>query len=276
MNEDRERAEEALRQARNAERQEREAEVAEKAVNEPGERPFQASPEIDQIAAALAKAQAGAEPPLKDSSVEVTMKQGSKYKFDYATLNAVIESMRRPLSENGLWFMQTLRGPGKAWSGQMLVTTLLHSSGQWLASEMPISRNEAGWQSYGSALTYAKRYSLCALLGVAAEEDDDANIADENAAQKRERRKASGPLTITELQKQLRQFSVDLNLCGDIDELNGLIMKSQGIIDQCAEDLSDWFEGSGDSEGVQAHVARRTNELAPAPDEYGLEETVIP
>jgi hypothetical protein len=73
------------------------------------------------------------------------------------------------LSANGLAFVQTI-------SDGVLHTRLLHTSGQWIASEHPLPMSGKP-QEIGSALTYARRYSLSALLGIAADEDDDANAA---------------------------------------------------------------------------------------------------
>lgn len=141
---------------------------------------------INELATALAKAQGKIQPPPKDREVEVFSKRtNSKYKFRYTTLDCLIEAVREPLTENGLWFTQTLaNGDGK----YRLETTLMHSSGQWIASETPILTDASDNQAFGSALTYMKRYSLAAILGVASDEDDDANAADGNEVQSRKDR----------------------------------------------------------------------------------------
>lgn len=139
------------------------------------------SPQIDKIFEALAKAQSEIASPEKNKTVVVKTKTGGSYNFKYATLDAIIDCVRKPLSKNGMWFTQTLaNGNGK----YRLVTTLGHSSGQWIASETPILSGSADNQEFGSALTYMKRYALSALLGVAADEDDDANLADGNTVVK--------------------------------------------------------------------------------------------
>lgn len=136
---------------------------------------------INEIAAALAKAQSKLTAPPRNREVEVVSKRtGGKYKFKYATLDSIIEHVRAPLTENGLWFTQTLaNGDGK----YRLVTQLIHASGQRIVSETPILADSADNQAFGSALTYMKRYSLSALLGIAADEDDDANEADGNTVE---------------------------------------------------------------------------------------------
>jgi hypothetical protein len=59
----------------------------------------------------------------------------------------------------------------------MLVTTLVHASGQWIKGEMPIITNKMDPQGLGSAITYYRRYSLAAMIGVAPDDDDDAELA---------------------------------------------------------------------------------------------------
>ena len=147
---------------------------------------MRSSEHINDLAAALAKAQAAIESPPRNRTVKVSMKTGGSYEFAYATLDAIIDAVRKPLTDNGLWFTQTLaNGEGGKYR---LVTTLLHSSGQYVQSETPLLQTEAGNQAFGSALTYMRRYALTAMLGVAADEDDDGNAAEGNAAPHHERR----------------------------------------------------------------------------------------
>lgn len=140
-----------------------------------------AGPAIDKIALALAKAQAKITNPERNREVTVKTKTGSSYKFKYATLDAIIDHIRPHLTENGLWFTQTLaNGDGR----YKLITTLVHESGQSISSETPLLVQGQGNQEFGSALTYMRRYALTALLGIAADEDDDANAADGNTVER--------------------------------------------------------------------------------------------
>lgn len=153
------------------------------------------SEQIDQIAMALATAQAGMAGVTKNRTVTVKTDTGS-YTFDYATLDNIIAEVRAPLTANGLWFTQTLESGDEG--KYRLVTTLVHKSGQWLASETPIvvqdGKNKN--QMFGSALTYMRRYALAAMLGVASEDDDDANEADGNSIKDRQDRapKSQAPI----------------------------------------------------------------------------------
>lgn len=109
-------------------------------------------------------------PKNRTATVRGKSKDGSpiSYSYKYADLSDVIEAVRSALSKNGLAFIQTL-------SGEQLVTLLLHSSGQSLKNAVPlVIAQGTGPQAMGSSLTYSRRYGLTALLGVVAEEDDDA------------------------------------------------------------------------------------------------------
>lgn len=131
------------------------------------------SEQINEIAQALAKAQGQMRAATKDAV-------NPHLRNNYATLSSIIESARGPLSTNGLAFSQIL---SQGSSGLVLETILMHSSGQWLQSEMLVDATAANKgvnqaQALGSALTYYKRYALAALLGISvAEEDDDGNAA---------------------------------------------------------------------------------------------------
>ena len=125
----------------------------------------------NELAAALAKAQGAMEAAKFNKVVNFS---GRSYK--YADLAAVIEAIRKPLADNGLALTQTTEIRE---GGFVLVTTLRHSSGQWLASEYPLPL-AAKPQDLGSAMTYAKRYSITSLLCIAADEDDDGEAAQQN------------------------------------------------------------------------------------------------
>ena len=120
------------------------------------------SEQISELAAALAVAQGMMENAIMNRT-------NPHFKTKYADLAAVLNAARKPLSANGLAVVQTI-GDG------VLHTRLLHTSGQWIASEHPLPMSGRP-QEIGSALTYARRYSLSALIGIAADEDDDANVA---------------------------------------------------------------------------------------------------
>lgn len=133
---------------------------------------------IDKIAAALAQAQGQLTNPEKTKTVNA-----GKYKYRYADLADVIDHVRPVLAANDLAAVQMVRASE---TGNTLVTRLVHKSGQFLESTYPLPRQAAA-QEMGSAITYARRYSLCAILGIAAEDDDDGKKAGAAPAEETQR-----------------------------------------------------------------------------------------
>ena len=126
------------------------------------------SDSIAGLAAALAKAQGQMKGAVKDSA-------NPFFKSKYADLASVVEAIRSAFSANGLSYIQTVEPSDK--EEVRVETTLLHASGEWISCgylSLPVSKADA--QGFGSALTYARRYSLSAAVGVAPE-DDDGNAA---------------------------------------------------------------------------------------------------
>ena len=152
------------------------------------------SPNIGNLAAALAKAQGGFTFAAKTSEAPVFNGKdsggGQRGKRTYADLAAVLDAVRKGLAENELAIIQTpfSRQDG----GVLLRTTLAHSSGEWIASEIsfPVDRMGA-IQGWGSALTYARRYALAAMVGIA--QDDDDGEAAQAAEKARQRKPAQQP-----------------------------------------------------------------------------------
>jgi hypothetical protein len=98
--------------------------------------------------------------------------QNPFFKSDYLTLSGILDAVRSPLALNGLAVVQTMKVNE---ASTLLVTKLLHESGEELSSEMimPVLQDP---QKMGSLITYYKRYQLQALLGIStADEDDDGN-----------------------------------------------------------------------------------------------------
>ena len=126
------------------------------------------SDSIKELATALAKAQGQIKGAVKDSA-------NPFFKSKYADLASVVEAIRTAFAANGLSYIQSVEPSDK--DEVRVETTILHSSGEWIGCgvlALPVSKVDA--QGYGSALTYARRYSLSAATGVAPE-DDDGNAA---------------------------------------------------------------------------------------------------
>lgn len=131
------------------------------------------SDQINELATALAKAQKQIKPALANA-------WNPHFKSNYADLTSVWEACREPLASNNLSVTQAA---GKDESGKpVLGTRLIHSSGQWIESVMPLILQRQDMQGLGSAITYSRRFALAAIVGVAPEEeDDDGNEASKNS-----------------------------------------------------------------------------------------------
>jgi len=95
------------------------------------------------------------------------------FKNKYADLATVWDVCRSPMSKNGLSLIQQINYVNDK---SMLVTTLAHSSGQWMRSIAPIITAKQDAQGMGAGITYMRRYAMCAMLGIT-QDDDDGNSA---------------------------------------------------------------------------------------------------
>lgn len=124
------------------------------------------SESIKELATALSKVQGEMKGAIKD-------KMNPAFRSLFADLGACWDACRDPLTKHGLSIMQLPKiGDGAV----HLETILMHSSGEFISEEMRIPVTKQDAQGYGSALTYCRRYALCAFVGIAPE-DDDANGA---------------------------------------------------------------------------------------------------
>jgi len=124
------------------------------------------SEQINELAAALAKAQASITGALKDSA-------NPFFKSKYADLASCWDACRKQLTDNGLSVIQTTDIVADT---VVVRTTLAHSSGQWISGILPVKAKDDGPQAQGSGITYARRYALAAMVGLA-QIDDDAEAA---------------------------------------------------------------------------------------------------
>lgn len=126
------------------------------------------------IAAAIVKLQSEIKPALKEAVNPAFKREGQPQGMRYADLTAVWEACRAPLKENGLCVVQTTDFDEH---GAWLKTLLLHTSGESIEGRFPLRPTKPDMQGMGSALTYARRYGLSAMLGIVADVDDDGNAA---------------------------------------------------------------------------------------------------
>lgn len=115
--------------------------------------------------------------------------ENTHHRNKYATLAAVWEAVHEPLHANGLL---TLCYPHEFDGGGVTISTrIIHAeSGEWVESSLRIALERGSAHEVGSAITYGRRYTLSALLGVVADDDDDGNAAQEGAPPKRDERPA--------------------------------------------------------------------------------------
>ena len=137
------------------------------------------SNQIENLASALSKAQAVIENVSKD-------KKGFNYK--YADLASCLTAAKKPLADNGLSVSQLVSQDmnGK----QILITLLIHESGQWLKSifavENVVMKQCNSLQQLGAGLTYARRYAFSAIVGLSQEDDDAQSIRKGNNIQEKD------------------------------------------------------------------------------------------
>lgn len=126
---------------------------------------------INELATALAKAQAE----MKNAKLN---KINPHFKSRYADLAEIRDTVTPALAKNGIAVVHGI-GPTDG-GGIVVITRLIHSSGQWVESGFPIAYDKP--QTMGSAITYGRRYNLSAIVNIAADDDDDANAANDKPA----------------------------------------------------------------------------------------------
>lgn len=195
---------------------------------------------MKDLYAAMAKAFPEIEGASKD-------KNNPHFKSKYADLGAVVEAIKPALTRHGLFFVQQTH---EQEGGVCVETVVCHSSGESMPLGklfVPASKQDA--QGYGSALTYARRYSLMTAFGVCPE-DDDGNAASKPANDAKHAAKRAPPLegpytSKTALWNAVRAFVHELHGCGDLDMFEAFLGtdESKALIAQCVRDAPQLLEG---------------------------------
>lgn len=175
---------------------------------------------MEAISKALVKAQAAMSHAAKDA-------KNPHFKSAYSSLASVIDAVRPALSSNGLAFVQKLH---TADGGVAVETVLIHESGQEMSFGVlfiPATKQDA--QGYGSAISYAKRYSLQAALGIASEDDD-------------------GQAAVKSRPAPLQPIKVTIDMDAAVDE-----MSAQTSIDALKECFAKWYKSA---EGEQKETLK--------------------
>ena len=131
---------------------------------------------------ALAAFQGEITNPPKTKTAKVPTKTGSSYQYKYADLPDIIDVTKTPLAKHGLSVSMT---PVSTAEGIGVEPILMHSSGEYIKGDpfiLPFAMVNATPQGAGSAITYARRYALASILGISADEDDDAELATHHTA----------------------------------------------------------------------------------------------
>lgn len=149
------------------------------------------SEEFAKIAEAFIEAQKNFGEVVKDKTADVKMKTGGQYSYTYADLGKALDAVLPALHEQGIGVLQ---GPGNSDDNAITVETLLlHKSGEWMRNQLTMRPTSTDPQGAGSAITYVRRYSLMAMCGLAAEDDDGAAASKKDKPSGRGRGAAAQP-----------------------------------------------------------------------------------
>ena len=140
------------------------------------------SESIAKIAPALVAAQAAFPPIVKDG-------KNPAFRSKYATLDGIMAAIRPALAAHGLAVVQGAIHPetdGAKLVGLSVESVLVHTSGEWMATVVPVPVTKSDAHGLGSALSYGRRYGISALLALTTDEDDDGNAATRPPQQSRQ------------------------------------------------------------------------------------------
>lgn len=170
------------------------------------------SEQINELAAALAKAQGQIEGAKKSSS-------NPFFKSKYADLAECWNTCREALTANGISVIQMPEEINE--NGRLNITTMLaHSSGQYISSTLTMTVTKLDPQAIGSAITYGRRYALAAMVGLAQEDDD----GEKAMARPKDKKSAESPINITSVSE------------------NGAVRFINGVQCQIQDRNGDWHD----------------------------------
>jgi len=180
---------------------------------------------LQAFAAAMAAFQGSVEQIRKDKKA-----MAGSYSYAYADLGGILATVRPALAANGLAVMQAL---GNAQDGRpTITTTLMHKGGHSERSTFAFPA-QTDAQRLGSWVSYIRRYALCAMLGVVAEDDDDGAYASQPSPTRAAKAPAKvAPSNGTITAAQVKALSAAAGKAGlDDDDLKALLRESYGIED---------------------------------------------
>jgi hypothetical protein len=181
----------------------------------------------ETFAVAFVKLQSDIKPAIKDAN-------NPAFRSKYADLGAVWEAIKEPLATHGFSVIQS---PDFDGDSMWLKTTVLHVSGESMVGRYPLRPVKQDPQGFGSALTYARRYSISAMLGVIADDDDDGNSASG--------RGGNGSPTPPHSQRDVIHNSPTLHQDDDVTEgVKNWVEKEKHFLNNCVTvgDVTAWKE----------------------------------
>lgn len=228
--------------------------------------PLTFSPECGEIFAALVVAQANLENIAQDGHAEVTTRTGGSYSYSYSSLGSVLRSVRPVLAAAGIGYLQ---GPLIEADRVTVETRLVHASGQWIEGRvtLPLAPN-SNPQEIGSAITYARRYGISTIVGIAPEVDDDGAAAS-SRRRGQSNDSGSGPDPYTDAASGKRYDENGTELVA-LDVHRQLMAEAAEMTPEQRTAMTKWRQAEGitnmtarhltaaDAERVLAHIAEVT------------------
>ena len=175
---------------------------------------------------------------------------GGSRKYQYASLDAVVAEIRGPLADCGLFVSQT--GMMDEDGTELLATTIHHESGEYIRGVQPlhIDKTKSNTsQAHGSAMTYSRRYALAAALGLALEDDDDAQSLGNNNSNKIIPLKKQP----TEQEKTKNFVDTERNISGGSDTAVTVVLKIRGY--KSIDDVKTSEQRSTFIDALRTHMA---------------------
>lgn len=216
---------------------------------------------------ALAKAQA-------EMTNATLNKTNPHFKSKYADLPTIRDATVPVLAKHGLTVTQFTRVRDNA---LLLVTRLAHTSGESIEGEYPLPYQVDKPQAMGSAMTYARRYGLAAMCGIAAEEDDDGNAAEDEGKKTPKAEAKSEPKNppgITKFRQESREFYREMYACTDYDMYKAFVgtAEAKAFIKKAQTEFpDDWNGNGGDIAGIKADMQTFCDRLKTTPTPIAAE-----
>lgn len=147
------------------------------------------------------------------------------FKSDYATLSSILDAIKVPLTSNGLTFVQFPDGENG------LTTRLMHESGQWMEATYTMIPAKNDPQGLGSAITYQRRYSLGAVLGLNIDNDDDGNAASNPETPVVASKRSAKPLSKEDkVYSDLKAKILTENDIGQLERYKNALMEKSAVV----------------------------------------------